>query len=362
MEPSANNFAMNDASSDPAMSHVPAPVEVTAIVPARNEDGVIAACVQALDRQPEIAEILVVDDQSTDRTADVVRALLPEIPHLRLLQTHEVPAGWVGKNNAVWLAAKQAKCLWLLFTDADAELGAGAVARALEIAEQNQAAVVSFSPEQVTKTWYEKSLIPFVYCRLGNYFSYDEVNDPASQVAAANGQFLMIRRDAYEAIGGHASVAGEILEDVALARRAKSSGHRIWFASSNGFVRARMYRSFSAMWEGWRKNLYQLLGGTPKNTFRELRTVVPWIPLLLVLIGIKVPFALLAGLFFLLVRQAGYGSALASNHFRRSYILYYISGMVLYAGVLWASYRAHAKGKVAWKGREVSVGVPGALR
>jgi hypothetical protein len=123
-----------------------------------------------------------------------------------------------------------------------------------------------------------------------------------------------------------------------------------------------MYQSFGAMWEGWTKNLYQLLGGTPKDAFRELRTAVPWIPLILVMIGIKVPFALMAGLLFLLVRQAGYGAALVSNHFRRSYILYYIPGMVLYAGVLWASYRAHATGKVAWKGREVSVGVPGALR
>ena len=149
-----------------------------------------------------------VNDQSTDRTADIVRGLLPEIPHLRLLETEDVPANWVGKNNAVWLGARQAKSSWLLFTDADAELGAGAVARALAIAEETGASLVSFSPEQVTKTWYEKALIPFVYCRLAKYFSFDAVNDPASSVAAANGQFLMMRRDAYDAIGGHASVAG----------------------------------------------------------------------------------------------------------------------------------------------------------
>jgi glycosyltransferase involved in cell wall biosynthesis len=353
MESPTTHATVNDA---------PPVFAVTAIVPARDEEKSIAACVQSLDRQPEIAQILVVNDQSTDRTAEIVAALAQEIPHLKLLETGEVPAGWVGKNNAVWLGAQQAKTAWLLFVDADAELSPGAVACGLDLAEQNRAALVSFSPEQVTPTWYEKSLIPFVYCRLSKYFSFDAVNDPTSPVAAANGQFLMIRRDTYESIGGHASVAGEILEDVALASRAKAAGHAIWFGSGKGIVRARMYRSFDAMREGWTKNLYQLLGGTPSRVFRELRTVVPWVPLILLVMGVKLPFALMAGIALLLARHASYGSALASNQFRVSYILYYIPAVALYAGVLWASYRAHVKGRVAWKGREVSVSVPGTLR
>jgi glycosyltransferase involved in cell wall biosynthesis len=353
MESPTTHATVNDA---------PPVFAVTAIVPARDEEKSIAACVQSLDRQPEIAQILVVNDQSTDRTAEIVAALAQEIPHLKLLETGEVPAGWVGKSNAVWLGAQQAKTAWLLFVDADAELSTGAVACGLDLAEQNSAALVSFSPEQVTPTWYEKSLIPFVYCRLSKYFSFDAVNDPTSRVAAANGQFLMIRRDTYESIGGHASVAGEILEDVALASRAKAAGYAIWFGSGKGIVRARMYRSFDAMREGWTKNLYQLLGGTPSRVFRELRTVVPWVPLILLVLGIKLPFALMAGIALLLARHASYGSALASNQFRVSYILYYIPAVALYAGVLWASYRAHVKGRVAWKGRQVSVSVPGTLR
>jgi hypothetical protein len=338
------------------------PAVVTAIVPARNEEKVIAACVESLEQQSEIGEILVVNDQSTDRTADIVRGLTVEISHLRLLQTREVPPGWVGKNNAVWIAAREANSAWLLFTDADAELAPGAVRRALEIAEEQKAALVSFSPQQVTETWYEKSLIPFVYCRLAKYFSFDAVNDPASPVAAANGQFLMIRRESYEAMGGHASIAGEVLEDVALARRAKAAGQTIWFGSGKGIVRARMYRSFQAMCEGWTKNLYQLLGGRPGAVYRELLGVVPWVPLLLLMLGMWLPFALLVGLGLLLARHAAYGAALASNHFRLAYILYYIPGVVLYAVVLWASYRAHVRGKVAWKGREISVGAPEGFR
>jgi hypothetical protein len=246
-----------------------------------------------------------------------------------------------------------------LFTDADAELYDGATQRALRTAEETGAALVSFSPEQVTETWYEKALIPFVYCRLSKYFSYDIVNDAKSDVAAANGQFLMIRRDAYEAIGGHASVAAEVLEDVALAKRAKGAGYRIWFGSGAGVVRARMYRSFGAMWEGWKKNLYLLVGGTPQAVYRELFSVMPWIPFALLALGWKAPIAFVAGLGLLVARHAVYASTLLRNQFPVKYILYCIPAVVLYAGVLCASYRAHAQGVVEWKGRRISLKVAG---
>jgi len=219
--------------------------------------------------------------------------------------------------------------------------------------------LVSFSPEQVTGSWYEKSLIPFVYCRLAKYFSYEEVNDPQSRAAAANGQFLMMRRDAYQALGGHASVAGAVLEDVALATRAKAAGYVIWFGAAKGLVRARMYRSFGAMWEGWKKNLYLLIGARPEAVYGELFAVVPWIPFVLLVMGLKIPIALLAGLGLLLARHAACGTALVRNQYPWKYILYYVPGVALYAGVLWASYRAHARGTVDWKGRVVSVRAAG---
>jgi glycosyltransferase involved in cell wall biosynthesis len=330
--------------------------KISAVVPARNEEQVIEKCVRSLARQGEVAEILVVDDQSSDKTAEIVRTLSIEIAHLRLLQAREVPAGWLGKNNAVWTGAQKASGRWLLFTDADAELLEDAAARALEIAEENGAALVSFSPEQITETWYEKAVIPFVYTRLANYFSYAAVNDPKSEAAAANGQFLMVRRDAYDTVGGHASVAGEVLEDVELAKRVKVAGYRIWFGSGKGIVRVRMYRSFAGMWQGWRKNLYLLVGSTAGAVYRELIAIVPWIPFLLLILGLKWPLVAVLGLGLLLTRHAGYGFALARNGYSLSNILYYIPGVLLYAGVLWASYRAHRRGTVEWKGRGARVG------
>ena len=365
----------------PAISEAALNERITAIVPARDEEATIEICVRSLAQQAEIAEIFVVNDGSTDRTAEIVRGLMGELRNLRLLEAPEIPAGWLGKNHALWQGAKRATshgsdlaelgrssaaplrdepaCRWLLFTDADAELMDGAAARALRIANETGAALVSFSPEQVTRAWYERALIPFVYSRLAKHFSYEAVRDANSSVAAANGQFLMIRSDVYEEVGGHKSVSGEVLEDVALAKRVKAARHRIWFGSGAGVVRVRMYRSFGAMWEGWKKNLYLLVGGTPGAVYRELFSVVPWIPFALLLLGLKAPIALVVGAGLLLARHAVYASTLLRNQFRGSYILYYIPGVLLYASVLWASYRAHARGMVEWKGRRISVRAAG---
>jgi len=339
-----------------------AAASVTAIVPARNEESIIAACIASLAKQPEIAEILAVNDQSTDGTASVVSGLMEKIPHLRLLESGGLPDGWVGKNHALWVGVQQAKCAWLLFTDADAEHEGDSVSRALQIANEQGAALVSFSPEQITKTWYEKALIPFIYLRLAKRFSYENVNDPRSAAAAANGQFLMMRRDVYDAIGGHSAVAGEVLEDLALAMRVKAAGHRISFGSGKGIVRVRMYRSFQTMWQGWKKNLYRLMGGTPLAVFREMESTLPWIPLVVIALGLKFPFLFFLGILLLIARQTSYGLDLARNQYPFSFIFYYVPAVALYVGVLWASYRSHVNGRIQWKGREYSVGAPEAVK
>jgi glycosyltransferase involved in cell wall biosynthesis len=334
----------------------PAPL-LTAIVPARNEEAVIEKCVRSLAAQAEITQIIVVDDESTDHTLEILRRLGNEIPHLRVMQSSAPRAGWLGKNHAVWEGAQKAAGEWLLFTDADAELLPDAAARALRIAAENQAALVSLSPEQITEAWYEEALIPFIYCRLARLYSYDEVNDRGSKAAAANGQFLMIRADAYGAIGGHEAVASNVLEDVALAQRAKAAGYGLWFGPGKGLVRVRMYRSFAEMWQGWRKNLYLLVGGTPSAVYWELLRVVPWHWFAVVLVEILLfPSAFSVLLSLVLLSHIAYGVALSRNQFPAIFILYYVPAVFLYAGVLWASYRAHARGYVEWKGRQVPVG------
>jgi cellulose synthase/poly-beta-1,6-N-acetylglucosamine synthase-like glycosyltransferase len=346
----------------------PNTVQVTAIVPARNEEAVIAACVNSLASQPEISEILVINDQSTDSTAAIVRNLAQSIPKLRLLETKVLPAGWVGKNNAVWLGAREAKSDRILFTDADAVHEKDSAARGLAIASQENAAMVSFSPEQVMNTWYEKSLIPYVYCRLAAKFSFEDVNDPAKPAAAANGQFLLIRRDVYQAVGGHASVAADVLEDVALAKRVKNAGYRIWFGSGRGIVRVRMYRTFSAMWRGWNKNLYPLMGNSLKTAGKEyFRAGVPvFVTLFLVLCTRVFTDSRLVAMGVLLVGflaiSIAYARELRRNHLSLGLSWYGIPGRLLFVAALGASYQSHRRGKLEWKGREYPVGTPGASK
>jgi glycosyltransferase involved in cell wall biosynthesis len=341
---------------------------ISAIVPARNEEAVIAACVESLAQQKEILEILVVDDQSADRTAEIVGELSRRDPRIQLLKASELPPGWVGKNHAVWLGSREAQGAWLLFTDADAVHAGDSAARAMDLATQHSAALVSFSPEQVMHTWYEKSLIPYVYCRLSQKFSFDAVNNPSGEVAAANGQFILVRRDVYEAAGGHASVAREVLEDVALARRVKRNGYPIWFGSGKGIVRVRMYRSFAAMWEGWKKNLYQLMGDRRETVNSELaRALLPLFVILLAAICVAslteslvaTVATLAAGL---LVVSVVYQGELQRADFPGRLALYGTPASLLFAGVLWASYRSHLRGKLEWKGRKYPVGAPGASK
>jgi glycosyl transferase family 2 len=357
---------------------------VSAIVPARNEEATIAAAVESLAAQPEIREIIVVNDQSTDRTAGVLQKLSSRYPQVRVLETGNLPEGWVGKNYAVSLGAAQAAGDWLLFTDADGVHLPGSTARALADAAANGAGLVSYSPEQETRTWWEKSLIPFVYTRLAHKFSYAEVSDPESPAAAASGQYLLIRRKEYERIGGHAAVGGEVLEDVALARLAKRAGVKLYFASGYGIMRVRMYRTFAAMWQGWTKNLYPLMGGTTlesrgesatevpvgdavedeprrrserpsRAVGRELLRVVPWIPLLMLFPAVLHPIWGAPGVILLAGRHAAYAGDLRRNRFPASLALYYLSGVALYGAALLNSEWHYVRGTVAWKGREYQV-------
>jgi hypothetical protein len=333
---------------------------VSAIIPARNEEASIARAVESVAAQPEITEVIVVDDQSTDRTTAILAELAARIPKLKILRTHALPPGWVGKNYAVAMGAHIAQGDWLLFIDADTCHMPGSSRRALTDAVDHNAVLVSYSPEQELGSFWERALIPFVYCRLSAKFSFARVNNPKLPDAAANGQFLMILRDVYQKVGGHTAIAAEVLEDVALARRVKQAGYQIYFTAPIGTVSTRMYRSFPALWQGWTKNLYPLMGGTTKQMLIELAEVFPAVEIIL----LALLWALLqrtytpqlwspAALLFLAIsrRCVRFGEQLYRNLYPISYIKYYVPGMCLYSAALIASWWKNTRGSVQWKGR-----------
>lgn len=319
---------------------------------------------ESVGAQAEVAEVIVVNDQSTDGTAAILDGMAARIPKLKVLKCGELPAGWVGKNYAASVGAAAAVGDWLLFTDADTYHYPDAARRALSDAAEHDAALVSYSPEQEMETWWERALIPFIYCRLAARYSYARVNDSELADAAANGQYLMMRREVYRSVGGHAAVAREVLEDVALARRVKEAGRKIYFAAGAGIVRTRMYRSFGAMWQGWTKNLYPLMGGTASVVVLQVTSLVTVGALLLLWAAVSATDQTLARILAALIlgMLAGghlrYGIELQRNRYPVSYIRYYMPAVCLYTAVLVASWWKNTRGAVTWKGRAYQARTP----
>jgi len=322
------------------------------VIPARNEEDCIGRCLQSLTSQEGIGlQITVVDDGSTDRT----RAIASSFPGVRVIGAGEPPPGVSGKCNALIAGAEGAIAPWLLFTDADTFHYPGSLAKALHEAEEQGADLLSYSPEQEVRSLAERALMPVVFAELARTYPPDRVNHPASPKVAANGQYILVRRSVYEALGGHRTVSTKLLEDVELARLFKSSHHKIWFRHGAGLVRTRMYRSFNAMWEGWTKNLVLLfdqplylalrrmgdfllicagLGGGLGLVFESHRPA-GWIA-----VGLSL---LLYGFFLNRVRRA---------HFSWSSNLLAIFGLPLFTSLLLRSWlHSRVRGTVTWKGR-----------
>lgn len=237
-------------------------LELTVIVPARNEEACLASCLESLVSQSDDVfllgrdwELIVVDDHSTDRTAQIANQFARGSAGVTVIEAAKLEPGWTGKNNAVWTAARQARGRWLLFTDADTIHEPGNLHRAMHEAEKHKAGMLSYSPRQVVSGLGQRSLMPLIFCELALAYPPAKVSDPNQRIAAANGQFLLVEREAYRKIGGHAAVSEKVLEDVELAFLAKRRKVGLRFRYADDAVSTRMYRSTAAMMEGWTKNL-----------------------------------------------------------------------------------------------------------
>jgi glycosyltransferase involved in cell wall biosynthesis len=237
-------------------------IELTVIVPARNEEDCLARCLESLVAQTEDIfelgkdwELVVVDDHSTDRTHAVAAKVAEGRAGVTVLEAGKLEKGWTGKANAIWTAAKKARGRWLLFTDADTVHEPGGLRRAIHEATRHKAGMLSYSPKQIVSGLAQRTLMPLVFCELALAYPPAKVSDPNQRIAAANGQFLLVEREAYRRIGGHAAIADKVLEDVELAFLAKRRKVGLWFRYAEDAVSTRMYRSTGAMIEGWTKNL-----------------------------------------------------------------------------------------------------------
>jgi chlorobactene glucosyltransferase len=249
-------------------------------VPARNEERNIRACVEGLLAQnyPNF-EVIVLDDRSTDKTSEILRQLAMEsdssshsqgvlskqerAPALHIIHGSDLPTGWAGKPHALYQASATAGGEWLCFVDADTFLSPEALASCYAKALETKADMFTIMTFQVTGTFWEKVVMPLVMTALSVGFSPRKVNDPNRKDAIANGQFILIKRSVYDAIGGHESVKDQIVEDKAISEQVKWNGYRLIVADGMQVARTRMYTSLPEMWEGWTKNIYLGLRDQP---------------------------------------------------------------------------------------------------
>ena len=241
---------------------------ISIIVPARNEEKNITRCVEALLAQDYPAfEVIVLDDRSTDATPAILASISARDARLVVLGGVELPLGWAGKPHALYQATRIATGEWLLFIDADTFLAPNALSASLANAQQTGADLYTIMTEQILGSFWEKTVMPLVMTALSVGFSPNKVNDPASPDAIANGQFILIRRSVYDAIGGHKKLRNLIVEDKAISEQVKRNGYRLIVADGRGVARTRMYTSLPQMWEGWTKNIYLGLSDRPGLMF-----------------------------------------------------------------------------------------------
>jgi chlorobactene glucosyltransferase len=326
---------------------------VDVVLAARNEESDIGPALDGLLGQRGVRlEIVVVDGGSTDGTREAVRARGPKV---RLIEEPPLPPGWVGKNWACDVGFRATTADYILFTDADLRYQPDAVAATLAWAETERADLATLAPRVEVRTFWEKVVLPFYVQMVLTYFRTPRVNHDGSRAAMANGQFTLVRRDAYLQVGGHAAVRSFVLEDVALARRFRAAGKRLRVAWAPELLETRMYRDRTEMFEGLKKNVHDTRFSAARQTvFLAGIVALFWLPLAVL------PFGIWEGSLFLTALGAIVYLAWFAKHalFARAigmsgpYGLLFPLAAGFYVVLLGASLADGLRGRpVEWKGR-----------
>ena len=331
------------------------------IVPARNEEYQIERCVRSLLSQdyPDF-EVIVVDDHSTDDTAKIVERIAAGDSRLTLVRGGELPRGWVGKPWAISQGLAHARGSWLLFTDADTFHESNAASAAVSCALDRDVNVLSLLTDQEMVSVSERVFLPSILWTIAfGTGPLADVNNPARENAIFNGQYLLFERHAYESLGGHEAVRGEIAEDLELARLVKADGRfRSALVTCGSLVRTRMYRNFSELWNGFVKNFALGTRGQPVMTaaaitfFALVAPITPVAVVVFLALGLWAAAGATFAAMLLAIVTAEIG-------LRRVVTLRWSGlglpvGITLMVAIFVASVVSHRFGTVAWRGRSYS--------
>lgn len=243
---------------------------VAVIIPARDEEENVEACVRSILCQEfpcNRLDLIVIDDQSNDSTLCKTKCMAETSARMTVLETPLLPSNWVGKSHACWrgVRATQPDVEWLCFIDADMRAEPRLISSALCVVRADDIDLLSLAPRHELVSFAERLIIPCgLYC-LSFCRDLRKVQSATSRDATVTGQFMLIRKAAYEAVGGHAAVREFVSEDVALARLMKNAGFRVELWDGRALLSTRMYSGWKTLWPGLSKNLIDVLGGPAKT-------------------------------------------------------------------------------------------------
>lgn len=344
-------------------------IELSIILPARNEAAVLPACLASLLSQSEPGfelgrqwELILINDDSADATRQIAAEAAETHPGVTLIDAPPLDLkasdALNGKNNACWAGARIARGKWLLFTDADTVHEPHNLSRALREAERHHVALLSYSARQIVTGFWQRALMPIVYSELASVYPPKQVSDPQRSIAAANGQFLLVERNAYFATGGHRVQGLNVLEDVGIARSIKRE-HLIRFRYAPEALSTRMYRTTGDMIEGWTKNLALLM---PRPIYLAAWRLLDLILFFgLPLLVFTIPWLIVwqkAAILLLWARTLWrFYARVARSNFPAFDIAISILGVPLFIYLLIRSVIDHKlRHSVAWKGRSYTTG------
>lgn len=246
--------------------------KLSVIIPARNEERNIGRCLDSVLAQeyPDY-EVLVVDDRSSDRTPEILEGYrLSSGGRLRIVRVDKLPAGWTGKNHAMWVGSRAAAGTHLLFTDADTRHHRQCFATAVTAARRDGIDFLTLAPETESISFWERTVQPLAVSSIALWFDPRKVNDPKSPTVIANGQFILVDRAVYESVGGSECVKDRVVEDVELARRVRASGHTVRFLDGTLLYATRMYSTLTEIKTGWTRIFTHLF---EKNVWAVLHKI-----------------------------------------------------------------------------------------